>query len=495
LPIYLMDINKRVKSLNKKSKLLLAIILPITILILCFCLPSLYVALLGLLLVTFSGLNWGIKGGLASFFFMIIAYSLYPLFSPYDYQLFNVVLIIIVYAFLGIGLGAAIDNFRLYQNQLKKNEEKFKTLFDKSINAIMIHDKDTGEIIDANEMALRTHKCNSVEELKRVSFITESPYSLHDAREMLRRAVNEGPQQFEWLTRLKTGEYIWEEVRLNPINIDGAERVMASCIDITESKQLENNQRLFLQLSAHELRNPMSSIKGVISLIRQRINRGRPVEEIESLLELQEKEIDRLSHVLNQVLEAFKEQSFQDHELNYNWERVNLAELVSSLTSAVQAGYSKHRIALNLNGCKHVWVKGDSARLEIVLSNLLNNAIKYTPEGKRIQVSLHKEDKRAIIAIRDEGVGIPEEHLAQIFDSFYRAVSTEEVPEKAKEGMGLGLYISKEIVNRHGGRLWARNNSDEGCTFYVELPIWDEGNPDDHQSSCSLDEEEFTYHA
>ena len=355
------------------------------------------------------------------------------------------------------------------EENLQKSEEKFRTLFDKSSNAIMIHDKDTGEILDANEVALETYGYNSLEELKKDTFKQEPPYSFNEALEKIQKTSLEGPQQFEWLTMTKNGDYIWEEVRTNCINIDGEECVLGTGINITERKQLEKNQRHFIQLCAHELRNPMTGIRGIFSLVRNRLEKDQPSKNATKLLSHAEREIDRLSNIVNQIMAVFKEQAEQSKELNYKWQAVELGELLSRVVIAAQPMSSNHKIELDMNVEGEVWINGDPERLEDVLRNLISNAVKFTPENKKIVISMQNEKDWAVIEVQDEGVGIPEEHLDHVFKSFFRS---ENFIEKDPGGMGLGLYLSKEIINRHGGSIWAENNPGRGSTFYIKLPIY-----------------------
>ena len=232
--------------------------------------------------------------------------------------------------------------------------------------------------------------------------------------------------------------------------------------------QLETSRRLFIQTSAHELRNPLAGIRGIVSLVRNRIASGKAVDD--NMLALAEKEVDRLAAIINQLLETFKEQQQHLNGLSYKWETVNLTAMLVEITTALQTFTAKHNIALELGDNQQVLVKGDTSRLEDVLRNLINNAIKYTPGEGRIIVSLQMGNGKAVIAVKDEGIGIPDEHLQNIFESFFRC---ENYEGKDPGGMGLGLYISKEIILKHGGRIWAESNPDQGSTVYMELPLYD----------------------
>jgi signal transduction histidine kinase len=255
-------------------------------------------------------------------------------------------------------------------------------------------------------------------------------------------------------------------------SISGRDELAATGTALNEMasriRQLETSRRLFIQTSAHELRNPLAGIRGIVSLVRNRIASGKAVDD--NMLALAEKEVDRLATIINQLLETFKEQQLHLDGLSYKWETVNLKALLVEITTALQTFTEKHYIVLELGDNQQVLVKGDASRLEDVLRNLISNAIKYTPGEGRIIVSLQMGHGKAVIGVKDEGIGIPDEHLQNIFESFFRC---ENYAGKDPGGMGLGLYISNEIILKHGGRIWAENNPDQGSTVYVELPLYD----------------------
>ncbi|HOY61683.1 MAG: Blue-light-activated protein [bacterium ADurb.Bin236] len=128
-------------------------------------------------------------------------------------------------------------------NELTQSEERFKILFQESPVSIFIHDKETGELLDANKTAYVAYGFSSLDELKANSFWDEPPYSLENALKLIRKAAQEGPQSFEWMSRKVSGEVFWEKVQLKPIVVDGAERVLATCVDITERKRMEEALR------------------------------------------------------------------------------------------------------------------------------------------------------------------------------------------------------------------------------------------------------------
>ncbi len=231
-------------------------------------------------------------------------------------------------------------------------------------------------------------------------------------------------------------------------------------------QELQFSRLKFLQSAAHELRNPMAGIKGVLALIRRKVETGKPLDNILKMLNIIEREVDRLANLLNQIMEAFRS---QQGEITIDLEKkaINLVEVVKSAVLPFQTTNEDRSIRLQTEQSE-LYICGDYDRLEEVFLNLLSNAIKYSPIGTDITVNVKVEDEWAIVAIQDQGIGIPEEQIKKVFDGFYRASNTFP---RDPGGMGLGLYISKQIVQRHNGEIWVKNNQTNGSTFYVKLKL------------------------
>lgn len=251
---------------------------------------------------------------------------------------------------------------------------------------------------------------------------------------------------------------------------DASGKIVAAVVvdeDITDRKLLEQELRQsaeerarFLQVTAHELRNPMAAMKGVCALLQRRVAAQKPIGDLPNLLE---REIDRLSNMLSEVLEAFRAQRGQ---VKMQRAVVDMTEVVRSALTMFCAGYSSEQFILT--GLEQpAYVLGDAGRLEDVVRNLIGNAIKYSPPNSRVFLELNAKDKLVLLKVRDEGIGIPEDQLKQVFSGFYRA---SNVTVGGPSGIGLGLHICSYIVRAHGGRIWAESRVGEGATFLVELP-------------------------
>lgn len=232
-------------------------------------------------------------------------------------------------------------------------------------------------------------------------------------------------------------------------------------------EQLEENRRFFLQVSAHELRNPMAGIKGITSIIRRRVDSGKSLEKTLPMIETLEKEVDRLSKLLNQILGAFSAQTGKP-QFETHFQPVNIIDVVASALKPFQIEESSHEFIFEIPDIGPLWVTGDPERLEDVFRNLLRNAVKYSPAESRVNVRICSDDTNITILIRDEGIGIPEGQISRVFESFYRG---DNFNGSDPGGMGLGLYICRDNILRHGGSVWVENNEGKGCTFHVRLPL------------------------
>lgn len=223
-----------------------------------------------------------------------------------------------------------------------------------------------------------------------------------------------------------------------------------------------------VHMTAHELRNPMASIKVMLALLRRRIQQDESSSRTIPLTRTIDIEIDRLSSILDGLLQAFEA---QEDQILFRNEPVDLVACVKTAILPFKASAPQHHIHLHVrtdnNNPRGIFVWGDFRRLEDVFRNLLSNAIKYSPGGGQVEIRLSVEDDQAIIEVRDNGVGIPADQQAQIFDSFFRA---DNLGDEDPGGMGLGLFICHEIIQKHRGSIHVSSRLEEGSTLTVRLP-------------------------
>ncbi|MBI4080580.1 MAG: PAS domain S-box protein [Candidatus Levybacteria bacterium] len=242
-------------------------------------------------------------------------------------------------------------------------------------------------------------------------------------------------------------------------NIMGATVIMR---DITREKVLERNKDDFISYISHELKTPITSIK----VYNQMLGRALAEYEDKQLQRISKKldhQINRLSSLLNSFLELSR---LQSGKIRLTLEAFDIEAVIKNVIDNLQTHANNHKIILE--GKLMGKVVADRDKVEEVLINLINNAIKYSPNADRIIVKLSKQGKRAIIGVRDFGVGIPKEYQKKIFTRFFQV--HDQAPQK-ESGMGMGLYIASEIIRQHNGRIWVESSKGRGSTFYFTLPL------------------------
>lgn len=229
-------------------------------------------------------------------------------------------------------------------------------------------------------------------------------------------------------------------------------------------RELEADRDRFLRIVAHELRNPLAGIKGIACLLRRRLVAGKPPEEMIEMLGVMESEINRLSGLLDEVLDAFH---IKEDQYFFQTERVNLAQVVRS---AMRPSHwlNDGRHSFSVEGCdRDVYVIGEYSKLQTVLRNLISNAVKFSPDGGAIVVRLSVNNNQALISVRDNGLGIPTDQLSHVFDEFVRA---DNLKGRDPGGLGLGLSICRDIVRQYRGRIWAESEEGQGTTMNLAIP-------------------------
>ena len=239
--------------------------------------------------------------------------------------------------------------------------------------------------------------------------------------------------------------------------------------DVSALKEAELLKDEFIGVAAHELRTPLAALKGFASMLMYQTARGKGAKlsgwQREALEEI-EQAASRLDKLTEDLLDVTR---LQAGRLTLTRKPTDLVTMTRHLLTQVQTTTDKHTFSLETN-LSSLQVELDQGRIEQVLSNLLSNAVKYSPRGGPIELTLREESEphRALLRIRDRGIGIPAHQQAQIFGRFVRA---ENARASEITGTGLGLYLSRELVERHGGRLWFESTEGEGTTFFLTLPL------------------------
>jgi PAS domain S-box-containing protein len=237
--------------------------------------------------------------------------------------------------------------------------------------------------------------------------------------------------------------------------------IIASVRDITHFREAEELKSTFISVISHELKTPVALIKGYVGTLR-RDDANWDREIIQDSLEVIEEEADRLTELIENLLDASR---LQAGGLSLNRSDMAFGKFAERLADKFRTQTGQHTISVDFPAEFPV-VVADEARLGQVLSNLLSNAIKYSPEGGQIRISGQVRPEQIIICVQDQGPGIAPGDIPHIFDRFYRADSAS----RTTKGAGLGLYLTRAIVEAHGGRIWVDPRPEGGARICFSLP-------------------------
>ena len=252
-------------------------------------------------------------------------------------------------------------------------------------------------------------------------------------------------------------------------NTDGqANRFLGTALDVSEqvNKEEANRELLgkkdeFISIASHELKTPITSIKAALQIIQRIYKENKNTEQAGVFIFKAIKQIDKLIELVKDLLDVTKVQS---HKLELNKSEFILRELVDECCDELQSGSKTHKLIVEGNGDFEIYA--DRNRLEQVIINLLSNAVKYSPNADKVLIQITKLENSVKIAVTDFGIGIPQDKIPMLFDRFYRVDETSQ----QYAGLGLGLYISCEIVQRHNGIIKVESEEGKGSTFWFILP-------------------------
>lgn len=235
--------------------------------------------------------------------------------------------------------------------------------------------------------------------------------------------------------------------------------------DVTEQEQNERDRREFVSNVSHELRTPLTSMRSYIETLSE--GAWQDQEMAPRFLKITLDETDRMIRMINDLLDLSR---MDNGNLKLNLEMVNFNELVNFVLDRfdviISNGDKKYKIIREFTQ-RPLFVEVDADRMIQVIDNIMNNAIKYSPDGGKITIRLMETHNNVILSISDQGLGIPKKDLSRIFDRFYRV---DKARARKQGGTGLGLAISKEVVKALGGTIWATSIENYGSTFYISLP-------------------------
>jgi PAS domain S-box-containing protein len=384
----------------------------------------------------------------------------------------------------GVGIVEDITERKQAEEALKESEKKFRSLFENANDAIFIHDL-KGNILEVNQLASQRLGYSKDELINMKSMDMISPFYADNIKNRLNTIQKKGHGIFETVQITKNGLSIPVELSSRVIEYDGKTAILALARDITERKRAERklneyanelakaNEELksldkmkdeFLSNVSHELKTPLTSIKGYSNIIYE--------ETLGKLNDEQKKTMNtivRNSERLRRIVESLIYMSMsQAGKIEYSFEPVQISKVIDDAIEDTNFEINKKGLILNKNVSENIpQINGDKAKLTDMLTNLLDNATKFTSSGGEITVEAFEEDEHIHIKVTDTGVGIPEDLIPYLFQRFYQIDSSIR---RKYGGTGLGLYICKLIVDAHYGNIWIDSIEGKGTTVHVKLP-------------------------
>jgi PAS domain S-box-containing protein len=234
--------------------------------------------------------------------------------------------------------------------------------------------------------------------------------------------------------------------------------------NITDRVRLERQKDEFLGIASHELKTPVTSLKSYAQVMYRRFQKKGDKESAEHLLKM-DGQLDKLTLLISDLLDVTK---IEAGKILFSETEFALQPVVKEIIEELQRTTDRHKIVVKGRIARAVY--GDKERIGQVISNLLSNAIKYSPSANRIVVTLSENKNEAIVCVRDFGVGIPKKTLHKVFERFFRVSGPRQ---ETFPGLGLGLYISSEIIKRQGGKIWVDSEEGMGSNFCFSIPFVD----------------------
>jgi len=345
--------------------------------------------------------------------------------------------------------------------KLKASEKKFRALVEKSYDVTLMVDP-KARLLYATPSIVRLfgREYEEFMGLPGIKFIHPSDIP-KIVKALARLALRPNScETLEFRIKHKEGYYIWVEATgTNLLHEPEVKAIVVNFHDITERKALEQRKNDFISIASHELKTPLTSIKLYMQILSQKASALSSVEAA-SIIEKMKFQLDQVTRLVGDLLDATK---IQEGKLSFQKTRWNLSSLLKEIVTDFQLRSPTHQIALRCT-FKGV-VTADKFRLSQVVINLLSNAIKFSPRGSQIIVSARATKHGITISVRDFGIGISKKDQEKLFGRFFQAES-----KRKDKGLGLGLFISANIIEQHGGKLSVKSDLGKGSTFLFTLP-------------------------
>lgn len=442
---------------------------------------AIYLVIVSIALVAYIALRSGLSAALLSTFITEI-YVIFIFLSPLPHHYnFDDIRNVLLMAFILFGLALCIGwlkdtvdilvlRERRGRQQAEEEQIRLKAILQQLPVGVLLVDAN-GKIISGNKriqeilgrnISKRFHFNNKD---FRSDILSKNKLLAPDEWPIV-RAITQGEtvnaQEMEFIRDDKKKIFL----RVNAAPIKNKHRKIVAAVstlyDVTFEKELEQRKDDFINMASHELKTPITSMKLYIDVLIKRAQETKDEKSLHILSTIKEQS-ERLQELVNDLLDVSR---IQTGKLNFQKTDFHIDELIKDCVETLQGTTTEHTLVLSQ--LPSVVIHADKFRIYQVMTNFLTNAIKYSPKGEKIVITLRKSSRDVVVGVKDHGIGIPKNQHKKIFERLYQV----NIPgEKAYPGLGMGLYISKEIVKRHKGKIWVVSEKGKGSEFFFSLPL------------------------
>jgi signal transduction histidine kinase len=366
-----------------------------------------------------------------------------------------------------------------YEKDLYRTKNQLDVIFQNVADGIIVYDQD-GKLVFANDMSWKLLEFNNKSEmLKKKNIHNLVNYVCNDLRGL---DENNSPLTVNHSPTLKVlnGETVpvfimhifnptnkkdsWLSLRSRPVyNENNKIKMVVNLLsDITEQKELEKRKDEFIGVVSHELKTPLTSIKAFAQILEKKSNYiGRPT--LSKYLSEMNFQINRFQDLVMELLDASK---FNTGKLELNRETFEVCPFIENILHEFSKVHLNYQFVYDKT--ENITILADKTRVSQVLINLLSNAVKYSNKSKKIIIRSFKKQDKVIFSVQDFGLGVPKHEQDKIFSRFYQI---RHYRQNQDPSLGLGLYISSQIISLHGGKMWLKSKLNHGSTFSFSLPV------------------------
>lgn len=352
------------------------------------------------------------------------------------------------------------------QEALQQSEQQYRLLFEKNPHPMWVYDEKALRFLAVNRVAVEHYGYSEEEFLKRTLHDIYAPEKTPNPLEQVTQhhgLTSEGIR----LHQKKDGTKISVEITSNSILFQGSPAILVLANDVTERLKMDHMKSEFISTVSHELKTPLTSIQGALEIINHKMV-GEIPEQAVKMIDIAFRNCERLVRLINDLLDT---QKIEAGRMDFNKKTMDLVTLVTQAIDINKTFASQFSVQFELKNHLPPGIKVhvDSDRFTQALTNLLSNGAKFSPSKDQVTVSLEPLDQKVRISVTNHGPQIPASFQNHLFEKFSQEDTSNT---RQRSGTGLGLWITKEIIEKLGGKIGFQSEKDGQTTFYIDLPIW-----------------------